>query len=48
MVNHQTKKRTKLELERILVDVGRSKSKKTGKARKSLAEAMFTTRALEK
>lgn len=48
MVNHQTKKRTKLELELILVDVGRSKSKKTGKARKSLAEAMFTTRALEK
>lgn len=48
MVNHQTEKRTKLSLELNLVDVGRHKSKKTGKLRKSLPESMFTTRALEK
>lgn len=48
MVNHQTKKRTTLVLQLHLVDVGRHKSKKTGKARKSLAESAFTTRALEK
>jgi hypothetical protein len=47
MQNVQTKKRTVIELKALIVTLKLSKSKKTGKPRKSLSDKNFTTRSLE-
>lgn len=48
MVNHQTGKRTTLEIGAHYLDLSLYKDSRTGDPRKSLTEAQFTTRALVK
>ena len=47
MLNHQTGKRTTLEVEKQFLDMSRYKSAKTGEPRENLSEDRFTTRSLE-
>ncbi len=47
MTNHQTGKRTLLESEKFYVDMAKYTSKKTGKARKNMTDAQFSTQALQ-
>lgn len=47
MENHRTGKRTLLELQKFYVDLSKYESSRTGKNRKNLKEAMFTTRAIK-
>lgn len=48
MVNHQTRKRTKLAMEQRFLNLSFYKSKRTGKYRANLTDEAFTTRKLEK
>ena len=47
MVNHQTKKLTRLKQTRYFVDLSQYKSSRTGEPRSNLTADAFTTRALE-
>lgn len=47
MTNHQTGKRTLLEVEQRFVDLSRYRSTRTGEARRNLPAELFTTRALQ-
>ena len=47
MDNHQTGKRTVLEIERTFVDMSQYKSSKTGEPRPNLTDAQFTTQAIQ-
>ncbi len=46
--NHQSKKKTVLQIRKQFVNLAFYKSKRTGKARKNLTDANFTTRVLER
>jgi hypothetical protein len=47
MTNHQTGKRTRLEVKKDFLNMSLYKSKKTGKARPNLSADLFTTRSIQ-
>ena len=48
MRNLQTGKRTLLKQSQVVLDLKRYRSKRTGKPRKNLTDAQFTTRAIKR